>query len=271
MRSAVRNLVILTAIALMAASPVTAVSIDDGEARAALTILRELQKGTQPSTTEWSALYASAGYRRLQQREADFKRPFTDRDFAAFLTSAATVAQTDALQRTLDGWTSKNLDEMEGRARAYLPANSALRATVYILIKPKTNSFVYQLDTNPDVHPHWEDSPKERAVWDAAMARYDSDFADLERFFGSIAGGSLKGDAIAAKGMTYFGTDQGPWYTVGYKMDVTIERQMGRAALVSALCDKRSYLATYNAAAQAANRTGANLPLWPAGLASFLR
>jgi hypothetical protein len=33
-------------------------------------------------------------------------------------------------------------------------------------------------------------------------------------------------------------------------MDVTIEHELGRSILVSELCDKRQYLATYNAAAE---------------------
>lgn len=122
----------------------------------------------------------------------------------------------------------------------------------------------------PNVHPHWEDPPHERSVWDTAMAHYDGDLANLESFFASIADGSVTGEAIATKGFTFFGTDQGPWYTVGYKMDVTIERELGRPVLIASLCDKRSYLATYNTAVQRANARGAHLPLWPASLTGFL-
>lgn len=333
--------VALAALAVGAA-PADTVRIDQGEARAALRIMLQLQRNIHPADADWAALFASAGYKRLQQREASFKHPFTDQSFAAFLAQPATLARTDALQRTLNAWSSQSLEQMLSRARAYLPTGATMHATIYLLIKPKTNSFVYQLDTNPAimlyvnpdqsadqfantvshelfhvgdaqncppaelaadekahfsaaqqaflewlsafgegsavlaaaggpaVHPHWEDPPSARAVWDKAMSTYDRDTSDLQRFFSQIADGTLTGDAIAAKGFTFFGTDQGPWYTVGYKMDVTIERTLGRERLISALCDKRSYLATYNEGAAIANRSGAALPLWPTVLAGFL-
>jgi hypothetical protein len=57
---------------------------------------------------------------------------------------------------------------------------------------------------------------------------------------------------------------QGPWYTVGWKMAVTVERRFGRAALIECLRDPRRLLARYNAAA------GDSLARWsPALLAAF--
>lgn len=124
----------------------------------------------------------------------------------------------------------------------------------------------------PDVHPHAEDSPADRAVWDAAMSHFPQDFATLQQFFTHIADGTLSGDAIPANGMTYFGEVQGPWYTGGYKMDVAIEHALGRTVLIDALCDKRTYLRTYNTAAQKVDtRTPGVLPLWPENLVNFLR
>lgn len=327
------------ALVMLGAAAPTNVTIDDSEARAALAILHKLQQHATASADDWTRLFGTRGYERLKEREAAFKRPFTDDQFKAFLTDPAQIARTDALQKTLDAWTGASLSEMEARARAYLPPGSALHATVYPLIKPKTNSFVWQLETDPaimlylnpsvtqaqftntvshellhtgdsencpppavkaqeqslsqpqkdflewlsafgegwavlaaapgpNVHPHVEDPPKDRAVWDAAMNNFPQDFQTLARFFTQIADGSLTGDAIPAKGMTYFGEVQGPWYTVGYKMDVTIERELGRPTLISVLCDKRQYLRTYNEAAAKAN---SGLPLWPAKLAEFLQ
>jgi Putative zinc dependent peptidase (DUF5700) len=326
----------------LGAAAQNAVTIDDSEARAALKVLRELQQHKTPSQDEWARLFTTRGYQRLKERETSFKIPFTDDQFKAFLSSPQTIAQTDALGKTLDAWTSASLTQMESRALAYLPAKSTLHATVYPLIKPRKNSFVYQLDTDPaimlylnptvtqkqfantvshellhagdaencpppdvasqekplgtkqkaflewlsafgegwavlaaaggpDVHPHAEDPPKDRAVWDAAMSHFPQDFQALQTFFTQIAAGKLSGDAIPAKGMTYFGDVQGPWYTVGYKMDVTIERELGRPALIDALCDKRTYLLTYNRAAETVNaRTPGALPLWDDSLAKFL-
>jgi hypothetical protein len=334
--------VLLVALFATGAAPATNVTIDDSEARAALAILHKLQQHATPAPDDWARLFATRGYQRLKEREAAFNVPFTDDRFKAFLSDPAQIAKTNSLRATLDAWTSASLSEMENRARAYLPPDSKLRATVYLLIKPKKNSFVYQLETDPaimlyvdpsvsqpqftntvshellhvgdsencppadvaaqekslsqrqkdflewlsafgegwavlaaapgpDVHPHVADPPKDRAVWDAAMSRFPQDLQSLQSFFTQIADGSLTGDAIANHGMTYFGDVQGPWYTVGYKMDVTIERELGRPRLVDALCDKRAYLRTYNEAAQKVNaRTPGALPLWPAPLAEYL-
>lgn len=56
--------------------------------------------------------------------------------------------------------------------------------------------------------------------------------------------------------MELFGV-QGPWYTVGYVMASTIEKELGRAALIDSMCDGRKLLATYNRAAN-----GKPLPRW---------
>ena len=42
---------------------------------------------------------------------------------------------------------------------------------------------------------------------------------------------------------------QGPWYTVGYKMAVVIERRYGRKRLIECMLDSRELLASYNLAA----------------------
>lgn len=321
----------------------TSVAIDDGEARAALAILSDENAGRAATSDEWNRLFATAGYRRLKQREAEFKRAFSDDDFRKFLADPKQIAMTGQLQATLSAWRAKDLSEMEARAQAYLPDGSAMHATIYPLVKPRTNSFVYQLDTDPAImlyldpamtadqfsntvshellhvgdaencppadvaageksftprqrtfnewlsafgegwavlaaaggpngDPHWEDSQRDRDRWNTQMGTFGSDFEDLQSFFKSIMTGKLEGDAVAAKGFTYFGDYQGPWYTVGYRMDVTIEHQFGRRTLVAALCDKRKYLQTYNDAARKQNESAsAALPLWDADVADFLR
>lgn len=317
------------------------VSIDASETQAALTILGKLHENQTPSAQDWSALFASRGYQRLKKREAQFKHPLTDDDFRAFLSNPKTIAQYQALQETLMRWASADITQLAQRSFAYLPPGSTLHATVYPLIKPRTNSFVFELDTDPaimlyldpsktkdqfgntvshelyhvgdeqncpptpvaaqeksltsprkdvlewlsafgegsavlaaaggpNIHPHAEDPAADRAVWDKAMGNYDADFQSLQQFFTDIVDAKLKGDAIADKGYTYFGDVQGPWYTVGYKMNVTIERIFGRPKLIEAMCDKREYLATYNAAAQQSNAAGGrSLPLWSMQLTSL--
>ena len=328
---------------IVAASQAVSVTIDDSEARATLAILAKLRAGSPVAAGDWNTLFATRGYQRLKAREAQFKRPFTDDDFKAFVTSAKLIARSAELEGALQSWMSANVTQIAQRSFAYLPTGATIHATVYPLIKPKPNSFVYQLDTDPavmlfldpsksqsqfantvshelfhvgdaqncpsravaaqeksldvkqkavlewlsafgegsavlaaaggaDVHPHWPDSQADRDVWDKAMGGFAGDFPTAVQFFSDIAEGKLSGDAIATKGYTFFGDVQGPWYTVGYKMDVTIERMLGRPKLIRTLCDKREYLSTYNAAAEMSNQQGNSpLPLWPISLAALFK
>ena len=55
----------------------------------------------------------------------------------------------------------------------------------------------------------------------------------------------------------------GPWYTVGWKMAVIIEKIYGRARLIECMCDHRKLLSTYNEAALKHNRSSPEqLALW---------
>lgn len=70
--------------------------------------------------------------------------------------------------------------------------------------------------------------------------------------------------------MGYFGV-QGPWYTVGWKMAVVIETQLGRARAINAFCDPAQLLASYNQAARLQNRSAStHLPLWDPRLVGAL-
>ena len=46
---------------------------------------------------------------------------------------------------------------------------------------------------------------------------------------------------------------RGPWYTVGYPMAVTIERELGRPALVATLADPREFVTRYSESAAIEN------------------
>src|ERR1051325_4839881 len=46
---------------------------------------------------------------------------------------------------------------------------------------------------------------------------------------------------------SFFGI-QGPWYTVGWKMSVLIEKSYGRSKLIECFCDQRKLFSTYNQA-----------------------
>jgi len=94
------------------------------------------------------------------------------------------------------------------------------------------------------------------------MGRFNRDLKKIEKFFLDVLHGSLKTrEEIDRVGFSFFG-EQGPWYTVGYRMAVTIERQEGRARLIECMTDVRRLLPAYNRAAARNAATREKLALW---------
>lgn len=119
----------------------------------------------------------------------------------------------------------------------------------------------------PDVHPHAAGNPEDRARWDRDVANFNEDLRKVEKFFLDVLENRLKEKGEINKvGFSFFGI-QGPWYTVGWKMAVTIEKAYGRARLIECLCDPGRLLSTYNQAAAERNRSaGEQLALWSPAL-----
>lgn len=122
---------------------------------------------------------------------------------------------------------------------------------------------------SPDVHPHAVSPEKERARWDDDMENFNKDLKTLETFFLDVIDGRLKTEEqINERAFSFFGI-QGPWYTVGYRMAVLIEKREGRAKLVECMSDPRKLLATYNrVASELAVKGKPPLPLWSEELLS---
>lgn len=115
----------------------------------------------------------------------------------------------------------------------------------------------------PDIDPHAASSPKEHARWEHDLANFNQDVHLLQQFFLNVVDQRLnKKDDIDEKAYSFFGA-QGPWYTVGYKMAVVVERRYGRKRLIECMIDPRELLATYNRAAEELGRDGKErLALW---------
>lgn len=310
------------------ASPRVDVRLVTDEADAVLAILAARGRGEAIGQPAWTRLYGSEGYRRLARREAAMKRPFTDEDFREFVLTGELLERAPDLARTLENWRRVDVSSAARRAQAYLSDRAVIRATIYPVIKPRENSFVFELKTDPaiflyldpsisaaqfentlahelhhvgfasverpagealpegarlvvkwagafgeglamlaaaggpDVHPHLTSASDDRARWNRDVARFDEHLREVESFFLAVLDGRLSEEETNARALAFFG-EQGPWYTVGWKMAVTIERAYGRAAVVEAFADGGRLLATYNrAAAEHNRRTGAKLALW---------
>ncbi len=111
----------------------------------------------------------------------------------------------------------------------------------------------------PDVHPHAVSKPEDRARWDKDVANFNDDLKKVEKFLVDVLEKKLTDEQIQQTGFSFFGT-QGPWYTVGWKMSVLIEKTYGREKLIACFCDQRKLFSTYNQAAEKFNR-GSREPL----------
>ena len=312
------------------------------EADAVLAILGKRLAREVPTEEDWQRLSASEGYIRLSRREAAIKRPFTPESFKTFVLGDDLLAKTEALFETLANWKKASVTGAAQRALAYLPRDATIRAKIYPEIKPQTNSFVFEVKTNPavflyldpseskdqfentlahelhyigygsgcpigkakadisraprniqdlldwiggfgegfamlaaaggpDVHPHRFSKPEDRARWDRDVTNFNNDLKKVEQFFLDVANNKLREDERNRVGFSFFGV-QGPWYTVGWKMAVTIEKTYGRKRLIECICDQRKLLATYDQAAIKHNRRAKTpFALWSPGLLENVR
>jgi hypothetical protein len=125
--------------------------VDTSEGDAVLSILAKRRAGETIPASDWERLFESEPYRSLKRREAEMKRAFDDAEFRRFVLSDELLEQAEPLRRTLAAWTKADLAAAARRVLAYLPAEARIRAKVFPMIKPKTNSFVFDVDNDPKV------------------------------------------------------------------------------------------------------------------------
>lgn len=143
--------------------PAIRLRLDTGEAEAALDILdAQAATGAVPDTL-WTRLGATEGFVRLTAREQSMGRSLTLDHMRAYLTRDSMVAGRQLLRRTLEGWRALPVADAGARALAYLPAGTPLEATVYLLIKPRSNSFVYDLRGRPAIMLYLDPDREPRA------------------------------------------------------------------------------------------------------------
>jgi len=154
--------------------------------------------------------------------------------------------------------------------RAFAHAHPAERVLLRFLGAFGEGQAMLAAAGSPAVDPHAADDDSIRARWDRDVAHAATDIDTLSRFFDAVLDGRLtSADSVRAQAATYYGV-QGPWYTVGWLMAATIERELGRPALIGTLCEPTRFLALYDDAARRADGRGAALPRWDASLLARL-
>lgn len=318
------------------------VTLVTDEADAVLQILAKQEANQTLSDADWQRLFSSEGYVRLKRREAAMQRSFTDEEFKTFVLSDKVLQEREALARTLEAWKTVKVTGAARRALTYLPKDAVIRAKIYPVIKPRENSFVFEVNTDPaiflyldpaktkeqlentlahelhhigygsscpgrtveaeiaarppivrgtlryvgafgegfamlaaaggpDIHPHKFSPANDRGRWDRDMGNFNKDLKQVDQFFQDILNGRLTDDERSKRGFSFYGV-QGPWYTVGWKMAVLIEKTFGRKQLIDCMCDQRKLLTTYNEAARKHNRKAAEpLALWSSEIVDALR
>ena len=124
------------------------------EAEAVIDLLESRRRGDDLTDADWRSLTASEGYRRLKRRQESFDATGFDDDFRAFVRSDEALEELDALRGALETWRSLDIHGAAERASAYLPRAAHIRASIYPVIKRSTNSFVFELDSDPAIFVH---------------------------------------------------------------------------------------------------------------------
>jgi len=139
------------------------------EADAVLEVLAKREVGQQITEVDWQKVFSSEGYVRLKQREHSLKRSFEDDDFRKFVLSDSLVKKRKELADTLAQWKQTDVEKIASRPLAYLPSTAKIRASIYPVIKPRDNSFVFDLSGSPAVFLYLDPS-KSRAVFENEFA-----------------------------------------------------------------------------------------------------
>jgi hypothetical protein len=121
------------------------------EAEAVLAVLAKKRANEPITQADWTRVFSSDGYTRLKKRELSLERPFDNAEFQKFVLSDELGQRAAALEETLARWKRVDVTRSAELALAYLPANARIRAKIYPVIKPRDNSFVFEVKTDPAI------------------------------------------------------------------------------------------------------------------------
>jgi putative zinc-dependent peptidase DUF5700 len=121
------------------------------EAEAVLNVLAKHKANQTIAETDWQRIFESEGYVRLKKRETSMQRSFEDADFKTFVLSDQLMQRAPLLAETLARWKSADVSVAARLALAYLPQDALIRAKIYPVIKPRENSFVFEVNSDPAI------------------------------------------------------------------------------------------------------------------------
>jgi hypothetical protein len=155
--------------------------LDTSQADAVLAILAKRNACTEPDGADWERLFKSQPYLRLEKRELEMGRRFDRQAFQDFVASDEAARRAPALRETLGAWKQADLDALGRRVLEYLPDTARIHARVYPVIKPQTNSFVFELKEDPAIFLYL-DPGLDRARFENTVAHelHHVGFASLE-------------------------------------------------------------------------------------------
>ncbi len=132
-------------------APRASVTVITDEADAVLSILARRKASLPIMEADWQRLFASEGYVRLKKRETAMRRSFEDQDFKTFVLTDSLLDRAPLLAETLARWKSADAMGAAKLALTYLPKQARIQAKIYPVIKPRDNSFVFELQTDPAI------------------------------------------------------------------------------------------------------------------------
>ena len=127
------------------------VSVVTDEAEAVMAILEKRAAAETITQADWNKVFESEGYRRLKKRELSMSRPFAESEFRKFVMSEDLLTRSGSLAETLGRWKRIDASEAGQKALSYLPRRATITAKIYPVIKPRNNSFVFEVKTDPAI------------------------------------------------------------------------------------------------------------------------
>lgn len=120
------------------------------EADSVVALASRAEKGSSVSSSDLERLAHTNGFRHLQERESRYGSVLSDSALKEFVTGL--TGRIDAYRAELRELESMDVNAAARRAAAYLPEGTALRARMYLEIKPRPNSFVFKgADSVPSI------------------------------------------------------------------------------------------------------------------------